>query len=78
MEHAHHRQTRRHGPDCPGNLIGLCAAHHAMVHANPNTSIVAGWIVSRHATDPCRVPLLDANYVEWELTCEGTRILHEP
>lgn len=55
--HGHHRQTRRVGPDCPGNALALCASCHADAHAAPAAARDVGRIVSRHAADPCRVPV---------------------
>ena len=74
MQHAHHRQTRRFGPDCPANLLGLCAAHHASVHAAGVDSRAAGWIVSRHTDEPCQVTVVDRFGVEWRLLCDGGRV----
>lgn len=79
MAEAHHRQTRRFGPDCPANIIGLCdRCHHVTVHGHPATALTSGWIISRHYTDPCGVPVADADGALWILTCEGTIIRHRP
>lgn len=54
----HHRQTRKLGPDCPCNALAACShCHHANVHESPAVARDAGWIVSRHATDPGAVPV---------------------
>jgi hypothetical protein len=69
---AHHRLTRRYGPDCPCNLLALCSRdHHESVHGNPNEARGAGWIVSRHATDPGRVPVQIDRIGIVLLPCEG-------
>lgn len=75
MQEAHHRQTRRFGPDCPGNLVGLCAScHHQEVHGEPKRALANGWIVSRHASDPCDKPIwLDGRWVR--LSCNGVVVV---
>lgn len=47
---AHHRLTRRFGPDCPCNLLALCSrCHHDRVHGEPEDARERGRIISRHA-----------------------------
>lgn len=70
---AHHRQTRRYGPDCPCNLLALCSwCHHENVHGQPETARDLGWIVSRHATDPGRVPVQLPRVGLILARCDGT------
>lgn len=56
---AHHRLTRRFGPDCACNALALCSTcHHEEVHGKPATARDLGQIVSRHAsTLPGQVPV---------------------
>ena len=70
---AHHRQTRRYGPDCPCNLLALCShCHHVNVHGQPEAARDLGWIVSRHATDPGARCVQVVRLGLVLLTCEGT------
>jgi hypothetical protein len=69
---AHHRQTRRLGPDCPCNLLAVCAhCHHVNVHGQPATARDQGWIVSRHAFDGSGVPVQIHGLGLVLLTCTG-------
>jgi hypothetical protein len=45
---AHHRRTRKVGPDCPCNALALCSdCHHAGTHGQPEEARELGRIVSR-------------------------------
>lgn len=70
---AHHRLTRRLGPDCPCNVLALCpACHHAGVHGHPERSLEQGRILSRHSTAaPSTVPVLVHGRGWVRLTCDG-------
>lgn len=47
---AHHRLRRSQGgPDVPENLAWTCAACHAFVHAHPEWSYRAGWLLRKIA-----------------------------
>lgn len=73
--HAHHRQARSGGRnDCPCNLLGLCLACHAGVHARPAAAREAGLIVSRyHRGRPGEVAVgLFGGSVR--LACDGTAV----
>lgn len=49
---AHHRRTRRIGPDCPCNALALCpSCHHEEVHGEPERARRLGQIVSAHSPD---------------------------
>lgn len=67
---AHHRLTRRFGPDTPDNLITLCGFGnnlsdadgrtycHGWVHQNGREARQQGWVISRHDTrPPSQVPV---------------------
>lgn len=52
-EEAHHRLTRRFGPDCPCNLLAVCTeCHRDHITEAPATAREAGWAVSKFTTDP--------------------------
>lgn len=53
----HHRKLRRHGDHAPANLVHLCRACHAAVHAKPEAAAAAGFIVWRHE-DPRALPIV--------------------
>ena len=51
-DHVHHRQTRgRLGGDTIDNLVLLCSAGHAWVHANPKRATELGLLVSGFNAD---------------------------
>lgn len=70
---AHHRLTRRFGPDCPCNLLALCSrCHHAEVHEQPERARDHGLIVSRHtAVPPAEVPAVLHRRGPVLLDCHG-------
>jgi predicted restriction endonuclease len=46
----HHRKLRKHGgTNDIENLMGLCSAHHAVIHQAPQVSYAEGWLI--HAWD---------------------------
>jgi hypothetical protein len=53
----HHRQRRAVGGDRLGNLLLLHDACHVRIHAHPEESRQAGWIVSSYELDPTAVPV---------------------
>lgn len=69
----HHRQTRRFGPDCPCNVLGLCqACHHEGAHGEPKAARVRGWTISRHTTvPPASLPVMVHDLGTVYLTCDG-------
>lgn len=76
---AHHRKLRSAGgPDCPCNLMALCAFdHHGKVHAYPAHSRDAGWIVSRfEKRTPSQVGLAMREGFKF-LSCDG-RVVVDP
>src|SRR5262245_60262872 len=68
--HLHHRRSRSVRDQhchCACNLVWLCGTCHAWAHAHPWEAREAGWIVSRHVTEPTAVTLA---------TIDGDRVLH--
>lgn len=46
IQHFHHRKLKKQGgPGTVHNCMGLCAAHHQWVHANPKVSYEHGWLL---------------------------------
>lgn len=76
--HVHHRKPKGiGGADAVtefgmGNLITLCSDHHREVHANPERSQRAGWIVPS-AADP-EVTVIDTGARRIQLTHDGRRL----
>lgn len=70
---AHHRLTRRFGPDCPCNLLALCSTcHHERVHGEPEQARDDGRIISRHAAIlPAEHPVLIHRHGLVLLDCDG-------
>lgn len=72
---AHHRRTRKVGPDCVGNALALCrSCHHDEVHGQPEVAMDLGWIVSRHADAPCQRPVEIRGRGLVVLTCGGAYV----
>lgn len=73
---AHHRRTRRLGPDCPCNALALCpSCHHGPLgHGGPEAAREVGRIISRHdEVEPSEVPVTLHGYGKpVYLTCGGT------
>lgn len=71
---AHHRLTRRFGPDCPCNALALCRdCHHISVHGHPEKARHRGWIVPRTSIlAPATVPVRLAGRGWVLLSCDGT------
>lgn len=71
---AHHRRTRRVGPDCPCNALALCHdCHHHETHGRPTLARSLGRIIRREdPTPPAEIPveLHDGRVVR--LDCGGT------
>lgn len=77
---AHHRRSRsvrdRH-VHCRCNVVLLCAACHAHVHANPEQAMRDGLIVSRH--QHLAVTLVLNTWRGWCVhECEGGRLHVDP
>lgn len=69
---AHHRRTRRLGPDCPGNGLCLCrSCHHDGVHGQPELAKEKGWIASRFTDEPCAQPVWIQGRGWVTLSCGG-------
>lgn len=70
---AHHRRTRRIGPDCPCNALALCpTCHHDETHGKPAEATALGRIVSKLAdVEPGQVPVTLHDGREVLLTCAG-------
>lgn len=71
-----HRQSRAvdQGGWCPCNALHACRDCHAdRVHGQPNTALMYGWMVSRHAMSGVRFEPVWLPGKGWvRLTCTGT------
>lgn len=73
---SHHRLGRRHGEDCPCNLLALCGDCHTAapgaVHRQVAISLGAGRIVSRYDDRPRAAVPVALRLGPVLLACDGT------